>query len=569
MWQRLFSVEAYDTPLRRERARMIYGISLLLLVTYTLFFLLFSEQIPGEPGTIMQGALAGHPLPLIAVLGVYGSWLLIIHSTNRGRLTLAAVGVIIQMLTSGVLIGFLSGFVDPADGMIVLVFVMLGGLLLYERGLVIAGAIAVALIGLRVILGAQGILPAPNLSINDGLIVSIIVVGTGALVYLFLRSTRISRIEALTQSSEEQLRLAAITAKIAGLVNRRQPLESVMTTTIDEILRGYPTVYHAQIFLNDEVNEYARLAASTGPVGDLLLSRKHALAVGSQSVIGQVTATGKTVIARAGAKDGIHKRNELLPDTQVEVALPLIANDRVIGALDVQSRQIESFLEAEIPTLEALADTVAVAIDNARLYDERDRQLAENEALVAQMQGAMSEVERLNRQLTGIAWSDYLRPQSEAVNLDYKAGESLTPNETWTPTLRESAQNGAVVQRQEGSDYIVSLPLRVRGVIIGAAEYAFPRPVETETLSLLQTALDRFSTAAESLRLFEDAQRATVQEQRVNDIAARYQQVTSIDELLSVTVAELSQTLGAREGSIRLGRLPTEANGMEAEGASS
>jgi hypothetical protein len=210
-----------------------------------------------------------------------------------------------------------------------------------------------------------------------------------------------------------------------------------------------------------------------------------------------------------------------------------------------------------------------VAINNARLYEERERQLAENEALVAQMQSAMTEVERLNQQLTGLAWAEYLRPQQDAVNLDYTGGAEVQPNSMWTPTLLEAVESGAVVQRQEGDEFVVSLPVRVRGVVIGAAEYVFPRPVEPETLGLLQTALDRFSTAAESLRLFEDAQRATAQEQRVNDIALRYQQVTGIDELLSLTVAELSQTLGARAGSIRLGRLQPETNGAAVEGAAS
>ena len=76
---------------------------------------------------------------------------------------------------------------------------------------------------------------------------------------------------------------------------------------------------------------------------------------------------------------------------------------------------------------------------------------------------------------------------------------------------------------------------------------------------------ERFSLAAENARLYEDAQKATLQEQRVNDIAARYQQVTSIDELLSITVAELSETLGARSGAIRLGRLETDAPEDDAE----
>jgi len=567
MWQRLFPLEAYDTPTERDRARMVYSISTLIACLYTVYFALFPGQI--GPDTVFGDAISGSPIALVVVIGSYLSFIIAFFALRRGWLTLGSAAVFAQLLLGAFVMSFYEGFDTPADGVVISALVVLGGLLLYERGVWLALGITVVGLATRIALAGSDILTDSVLSTVSAAVTGLAALGVGGLIYFFLRLTRISRLQALTQSSEEQLRLAAITAKIAGLVNRRQPLGSVLNTTVNEILRGYPTVYHAQVFLTDEANEYARLVASTGPVGELLLSRRHALAVGSQSVIGQVTATGKTIIARAGAKDGIHKRNELLPDTQVEVGLPLIVNDRVIGALDIQSRQIESFLESEIPTLEALADTVAVAIDNARLYDERDRQLAENEALVAQMRNAMTEVERLNRQLTGMAWADYLRFRSEAVNLDYEAGASPQPNEAWTPTLRECVEMGAPVQRQEGSEYVVSLPLRVRGVIVGAAEYSFPRPIEPETLSLLQTALDRFSTAAESLRLFEEAQRATMQEQRINDIAARYQQVTSIDDLLSVTVAELTQTLGAREGSIRLGRLKPEANGLKAEGASS
>lgn len=567
MWQRLFPVDQFDSSLKRSRARLLYTAGLLLALLYTVYFAVVPGQI--DDGTVFADALTGHLLSIVAVVGTYGSYLLMVLAVRSGRLELGAAFVLLQTLFSGFLIAFINGFNDASESMMLLVFVIFSALLLLDRGLIVGTAIAIGSLVLRVLLGSSGAFGRDTLSPPDALVVSLITLSMAVLVYLFLYAIRVSRLEALMRSSEEQLRLAAITTKIASLVNRRQPLESVLRTAIDEILRGYPTVYHAQIFLNDEANEYARLVASTGEVGQLLLSRKHALAVGSQSVIGQVTATGKTIIARAGAGDGIHKRNELLPDTQVELALPLIVEDRVIGALDVQSRQIESFLEAEIPTLEALADTIAVAINNARLYDERERQIAENEALVAQMQAAMTEVERLNQQLTGLAWAEYLRPQQEAVNLDYAGGAEVQPNQIWTPTLLEAVESGAVVQRQEGNEFVVSLPLRVRGVVIGAAEYVFPRPVEPETLGLLQTALDRFSTAAESLRLFEDAQRATAQEQRVNDIALRYQQVTSIDELLSLTVAELSQTLGARAGSIRLGRLQPETNGAALEGAAS
>ncbi|MCS7071189.1 MAG: GAF domain-containing protein, partial [Anaerolinea sp.] len=349
MWQRLFPVNQDHSPLKRSRARMFYFGGAAVAVLYTLYFAFFPAQI--GPNTVFQDALLGHPFALTAVVGTYGFWALMIMALRAGHLERGGLFLIAQTFFSGFLTGFYNGFNVAAEGIIAVVFMMLSALVLFERGLVIGAVIAIGGIWLRVLLGSAGLFERETLSPVDAALVSMIILGTAILVYLFLYTIRFNRLEALMQSSEEQLRLATITTKIATLVNRRQPLESVLHTAIDEILRGYPTVYHAQIFLNDEANEYARLVASTGEVGQLLLSRKHALAVGSQSVIGQVTATGRPIIARAGAPDGIHKRNELLPDTQVEVALPLIVDDRVIGALDVQSRQIESFLETEVAAL--------------------------------------------------------------------------------------------------------------------------------------------------------------------------------------------------------------------------
>ena len=50
------------------------------------------------------------------------------------------------------------------------------------------------------------------------------------------------------------------------------------------------------------------------------------------------------------------------------MALPLAARGRVIGALDVQSTRERAFTEDDIMTIQTIADQVAIAIDNARLF---------------------------------------------------------------------------------------------------------------------------------------------------------------------------------------------------------
>jgi GAF domain-containing protein len=85
-------------------------------------------------------------------------------------------------------------------------------------------------------------------------------------------------------------------------------------------------------------------------------------------------------------KDPFHFKNELLPDTRAEAALPLRLGDRVIGALDVQSRQSEAFKPSDLEVLQILTDQLAVAIENGRLFGRQQR-LAQIEQLLFEFAG--------------------------------------------------------------------------------------------------------------------------------------------------------------------------------------
>jgi uncharacterized protein YunC (DUF1805 family) len=78
----------------------------------------------------------------------------------------------------------------------------------------------------------------------------------------------------------------------------------------------------------------------------------------------------------------------------------------------------------------------------------------------------------------------------------------------------------------------------------------------------------RLALSLENARLYEATLEAAAQEQRINDIAARFQSVVTVDELLRITLAELSETLGAEAGSIRLGRFTAPAELVPENGTS-
>jgi GAF domain-containing protein len=172
----------------------------------------------------------------------------------------------------------------------------------------------------------------------------------------------------------------SVTSQIDRAYNRLQVAAQVGRAAssilgADELMRevvnlirdsfGY---YHASVFLLDEAGRRAVLRESTGEAGAALKARGHSLAVGSQSIIGWVTAERRPRVARDVGADPVHFKNELLPETRSELAIPLMVGDRLLGALDVQARQPNAFSETDVSVLQTLADQVAVAIANAAQY---------------------------------------------------------------------------------------------------------------------------------------------------------------------------------------------------------
>jgi GAF domain-containing protein len=291
----------------------------------------------------------------------------------------------------------------------------------------------------------------------------------------------------------------------------------------------------------------------------MLLDRQHSLPVGSASVIGQVTSRGEPVIARAGSSDGIHKRNEFLPDTLVEAAFPLRLGDQIIGALDMQSKVADPFDDEVVPIFQSLADQIAIAIDNARLFEETERRLQENQKLVEQTRRAAEEVDRLNQQLTGHFWQEYLRERKRDVGLEVDFNQRERQNDPlWTPTLRDAARFNHLIQQKQDGAQVIAVPLRVRGQVIGAMEFELDAAgnLAPEDLNLLEEVSEQLGLAAETSRLFETSQRAAQREALVNEIATRLQASNNVEMTLTEAARSLKDTLKANRVAIRLGAPP-------------
>ncbi len=200
-------------------------------------------------------------------------------------------------------------------------------------------------------------------------------------------------LEARVEERTAQVRTAAEVARAATSIPNLQELLRRAVELICERF-GY---YHAAIFLLDDSGRNAVLREATGEAGAALVARGHSLPVGSQSIIGWVTANNQPRVASDVSHDPMHLKNELLPGTRSEAAVPLQVGGRILGALDVQSLEPHAFSPEDLSILQMLADQLSAAIQNARLA-ERSALAAERARLISELTTAMSgltDVERV------------------------------------------------------------------------------------------------------------------------------------------------------------------------------
>jgi two-component sensor histidine kinase/putative methionine-R-sulfoxide reductase with GAF domain len=156
------------------------------------------------------------------------------------------------------------------------------------------------------------------------------------------------------------------------------------------------------VYLYDEAADELVLRASHGTRVEEM-TRVPKMRPG-EGITGTAAAERAPVmIARDAHLDPRFKRFPNLREEQYQsiLAVPILARERLEGALNVRTEEPREFSEAEIDLLMAIAGQVAQAIENAKLYDHAQRRVAELEALAA-ISEAVSESLYLEESLEAI-----------------------------------------------------------------------------------------------------------------------------------------------------------------------
>jgi PAS domain S-box-containing protein len=164
-----------------------------------------------------------------------------------------------------------------------------------------------------------------------------------------------------------------------------EELFRAVTEQIQQVL-GY---YHVHIRLFDSATQVLN------GQGDPKVHDRISLHA-EPSLVARAARERRPVVSNDVSLEPGYLPSPYLPATRAEAAIPLLRGDRLLGVLDVQAAEVGHFSESEVRLLEDLAAQIAVAIENARLYQALERQAEHLEELVTERSAAIvRERERL------------------------------------------------------------------------------------------------------------------------------------------------------------------------------
>lgn len=318
-------------------------------------------------------------------------------------------------------------------------------------------------------------------------------------------------LESQIEERTEQLRATAEVGRAASSILDPDELVEDIVNLITERL-GY---YYAAIFIVSPDGSWAELRSATGEAGIELKARHHRLAVGGKSMVGSAISLRQARIAHDVGLEAVRFNNPLLPDTRSEIALPLMVGGRVLGALDAQSTEANAFDAEKTETLLGMANQVAVALENARLYKEA--------------QEALREIRANQQSQLSTAWSQMEESEDQ---LEFSTG-----------------QEGYQTQ---SADAEMTVPLALRDQVIGEVKVIGDDSWTDDERAWVSAVARQAAFAIENARLLEESQQTALQERIVSEITGKIWASTTIEGILQVAITELGKTLGANEAVIKL-----------------
>lgn len=370
-----------------------------------------------------------------------------------------------------------------------------------------------------------------------------------------------------TQELEKRTNYLETTAQLSRSMTTILDAQRLMSQAVEQIQERFH-LYFVGIYLVDEEREWAVLRAGTGAAGDAMVARGDRVLIPS-GMVGWSIINARPRIAQVASEDEVRLASAELPNTRSEAALPLRSRGRVLGALSLHSAELNTFDEQIILVLAVMADQLAIALDNARLFE--------------QSQASLEAEQRVYGDIGQQAWERLYRSH-KSWGYHYQHSESSsagvrTVGGPWRPVMVKAAQSGTAAQDEQGR---LAIPVKVRDEVIGVMSFYRSAPTrqvdggrqaeaaaagtppvsgpeegtpflwQPDEVNLLQEILDDVGQAVESARLYQETQLRAAQEQVTGEITANMRASLDMNTVLQTALHEIAIKLGPAMGLSQL-----------------
>ena len=325
----------------------------------------------------------------------------------------------------------------------------------------------------------------------------------------------VARLESLQDTLEQQVteRTKQLTAsnQVARVASSSLDPDELLSRVINLFTDqfGY---YYAALYLLDPTEKWAELREATGEAGNVLKQNHHRLEVAGRSMVGSAIRERFPRIAQIASEETQRYENPLLPYTKSEIALPLIVGDRVLGALNVQSTREADFGPEVIETMRNMASQVAIALENARLFQEAQQNLREMRAI--------------QQQYLLEAWNEFSAQNDE---LEYSVGDS-----------------------SDSKSSMLDVSITLRDQILGQIQLEGNESWTPEQESLVNAVATQAAIALENARLVSESRQIAMRERMLAEINSKIWSSATIEGVLQTVVKELGKRFDASRATIEL-----------------
>ncbi len=346
-------------------------------------------------------------------------------------------------------------------------------------------------------------------------------------------------------------------------------------------------LYHISIFLLDEQKKNLNLEAASGEAGTKMKLRGSKIETGSPSLLIQAVTTNKYYLVSDTKTDPLYTNNPLLPETTAELIIPMESNGVVIGVMDIYSKDLTPFFVDDIAIFEIIANELGFAFsvsNSIKMNSERLRKsqvfyeitssvTASTEmsrALQATSDNLFKAIPQSQISIFMLDSEDslYIRTSTGYENIDtssirVKKGEGVVGivAKTLHPIRINETQGDSrfiAIDKEIRSEIAVPITFQDRLMGVINVESKQPQAFDENDFDILITLGKSLGAILSSVQLLEETRRKAQLEQRLNQLMAKFSQVSSIEEILRTVSREVSQLPEVSKVSVHLQALTKE-----------